>query len=319
MDRHPPRRAAVGALTLVLMVAGCSSSGEDPAAAVSAVATTTQIGDWVREVGGDAVSVTQILQPNTDPHDYEPRPDDVTETAAAQLVFANGDNLDSWVTEIVAQSGSDASVVDLGSSVPVKRAGESSGAEASEFDPHWWHDPRNAVAAVRQIQRRLQAVDPADARSFADNADDYVARLRALDQGIQGCIDEIPRADRVLVTDHDAFGYFADRYGLRVIGTVIPSQTTQAQPSAKDVAELSDLIEAEGVRAVFPESSVSPDLARAIAEQTGASADYTLYGDTLGPADSPAATYLSMEEANADAIVQGLTGGARGCEIPGLK
>src|SRR5262249_26208182 len=122
-------------------------------------------------------------------------------------------------------------------------------------------------------------------------------------------------AERKLVTDHDAFGYFARRYGIDVIGAVIPSQTTQAQPSAKDVGELIELIEREGVKAVFPESSLSAKVADAIASQTGASADYTLYGDTLGPEGSPGATYLGMEAANADAMVRGFTGGERGCRL----
>ena len=112
------------------------------------VATTTQIGDFVREVGGDAVAVDQILQPNTDPHEYEPRPSDVVATAEAELVFASGDELDEWIGEVVSDSGSDARVVDLGAAVPERLPGESSGEEASRYDPHWWHDPRNAEAAV---------------------------------------------------------------------------------------------------------------------------------------------------------------------------
>ena len=202
------------------------------------VATTTQIGDWVREVGGGAVSVDQILQPNTDPHEYEPRPSDVEAAAGAKLVFANGDNLDRWIGQVVSDSGSDAAIVDLGAVVPERLPGETSGAEASKYDPHWWHDPRNAEAAVREIERRLTAADPAHRREFDRNAAAYLGRLRRLDAGIARCIDAVPAAERKLVTDHDAFGYFAHRYGIDVVGAVIPSQTTQAQPSAKDVSEL---------------------------------------------------------------------------------
>jgi zinc/manganese transport system substrate-binding protein len=127
-------------------------------------------------------------------------------------------------------------------------------------------------------------------------------------------MNAVPAARRKLVTDHDAFGYFADHYGIEVVGAVIPSQTTQAQPSAKDLAALAKLIEREQVKAIFPESSLSPKVAEAIASQTGASADYTLYGDTLGPAGSSGATYLTMEAANANAMVRGFTGGRRGCQ-----
>ncbi len=131
-------------------------------------------------------------------------------------------------------------------------------------------------------------------------------------------MDTVPAEQRKLVTDHDAFGYFAKRYGIQVVGAVIPSQTTQAQPNAQDLTNLANLIRGEQVKAIFPESSLSPKLAQTIASQTGASSNHTLYGDTLGPADSSGDTYLHMEEANADQMVKGFTGGHGGCQIQGL-
>jgi len=302
-------------LIALLLIAGCGSADSDSEGKLPVVATTTQIGDWVREVGGDAVSVDQVLQPNTDPHEYEPRPSDVEAAASAKLVFVNGDNLDSWIDQVVSDGGGDATIADLGAVVPERLPGEGSGEEASKYDPHWWHDPRNAEAAVREIERQLIAADPAKKGEFQRNADAYLARLRKLDSGIAACIDAVPPSRRKLVTDHDAFGYFTNHYGIDVVGAIIPSQTTQAQPSGKDLSELIGQIESENVEAVFPESSLSPKVADAIARQTGASADYTLYGDTLGPADSDGATYLQMEQANADAIVRGFTGGSRGCRL----
>jgi zinc/manganese transport system substrate-binding protein len=299
-------------LAAVALLAGCGGSSSD-GGGLDVVVTTTQIGDWIGEVGGDAVSVHQILQPNTDPHEYEPRPSDVANTAGAKLVFINGDNLDQWMDQVVSDGGSDAKVVDLGTVVPERLPGESSGAEASRYDPHWWHDPRNAEVAVGEIERQLVAADASKKAEFERNADAYLGKLRTLDASIATCIDSATPAQRKLVTDHDAFGYFANRYEIEVLGAVIPSQATQAQPSAKDLSELIALIEREGVKAVFPESSLSAKVAETIARQTGASADYTLYGDTLGPADSDGATYLSMEKANADAMVRGFTGGAHGC------
>jgi len=128
----------------------------------------------------------------------------------------------------------------------------------------------------------------------------------------------VPAPQRKLVTDHDAFNYFARHYGITVVGAVIPSQTTQAQASAGAVAKLASLIKAEHVRAVFPESSINAKLADALARETGAKSNYTLYGDTLGPAGSPGATYLAMEQHNADSMVRGFTGGRLGCSISGL-
>jgi zinc/manganese transport system substrate-binding protein len=313
-----PRRGtalATAALAAALLVAGCGGSDGGGDGRVAVVATTTQIGDWVDEVGGEAVSVDQVLQPNTDPHEYEPRPSDVAAAAGAGLVFASGDDLDDWIDQIVSDSGSDATVVDLGAGVPERLPGESSGEEASRYDPHWWHDPRNAAAAVREIARRLSAADPAHRRLFQRNAREYLRRLGRLEAGIVNCFDRIPPAQRKLVTDHDAFGYFARRFGIDVVGAVIPSQTSQAQPSAKDVSELIDLVEREDVRAVFPESSLSAKVAEAIARQTGASSDYELYGDTLGPADSSGATYLQMEAANAMAMASGFSDGRVECQL----
>jgi ABC-type Zn uptake system ZnuABC Zn-binding protein ZnuA/ABC-type Mn2+/Zn2+ transport system permease subunit len=311
-----PALAAAGLVALVLFGASCGGSGSSSDdGGLDVVATTTQIGDWVREVGGGAVDVHQILQPNTDPHEYEPRPQDVEATFGAALVFANGDNLDQWIGDVVSESGTDARVVDLGAAVPERLPGESSGDETSRYDPHWWHDPRNAEAAVREVEHRLAAADPAGKAEFERNADAYLAKLKALDAGIARCMDTVPSTERKLVTDHDAFGYFADRYGIAVTGAVIPSQTTQAQTSAKELSELADTIEAERVKAVFPESSLSSKVVDAIASQTGASADHVLYGDTLGPADSDAATYLEMEAANANAMVSGFSDGRDRCRV----
>jgi ABC-type Zn uptake system ZnuABC Zn-binding protein ZnuA/ABC-type Mn2+/Zn2+ transport system permease subunit len=317
------RRTAVavaGAALLAALAAGCGSGsgGDAGPGQVKVIATTTQIGDFARTVGGDRAKVVQLLKPNTDPHDYEPRPSDVRETAGADVVFESGDGLDHWMGDVIKQAGGEPTVVDLGARAPVKVPGESEGAEASRYDPHWWHDPRNAQSAVVAIRDSLSKANPGAKEVYARNADAYLAKLRALDRGIAACVDRVPAPQRKLVTDHDAFNYFAGRYGITVVGAVIPSQTTQAQASAKDVAALSKLIRREGVKAVFPESSINPKLARAIASQTGATSDLTLYGDTLGPKGSSGATYLSMEQANADAMARGFTGGAERCTIPGL-
>ena len=316
--RHAALVAAIAAIA-VAALAGCGGSGGAAGPGqVKIVATTTQIADFARAVGGDRAKVVQLLQPNTDPHEYEPRPSDVRATTGAQVVLENGDNLDRWMKDIVKQAGGDPVIVDLGTRVPVKLTGEQSGPEASRYDPHWWHDPQNAQAAIAAIRDTLADANPSARTTYTRNASHYLAKLRALDRGIAACLERVLPAQRKLVTDHDAFNYFAHRYGVDVVGAVIPSQTTQAQPSARDVAHLTQTIRREGVKAIFPESSINPKLAQAIARQTGATSDHTLYGDTLGPAGSAGATYLSMERANANAMVQGFTAGAQTCTIPGI-
>lgn len=320
--RRSSRRPVALACVLLAgaVAAGCASSGGDDAGGrIPVVVTTTQLGDIVREAGGDEVSVTQILRPNTDPHDYEPRPDDVAAAARAAVVVVSGDDLDAWISDVLDAAGVGRQrVLDAGAGRPVRLAGERSGDQPSRLDPHWWHDPLNVVFAVRRIRAALVAARPEAAAALRRSARAYERRVRRLDAGIRACFARVPRARRRLVTDHDAFGYFARRYGIRVVGAVIPSQSTRAQPSAGDLSDLAATIRRQRVRAVFPESSLSPRLARAIARETGASARLTLYGDTLGPKGSAGGTYLGMERANADAMARGFTAGRRGCAIGGL-
>jgi len=297
--------AAVTLGTVLLVAAGCGVASGGSNGKPTVVATTTQLGDWARAVGGDAVSVHQILRPNTDPHEYEPRPADVVRTAGAAVVFESGEGLDDWMDKVVSEGGGHPKVVVLARSV----------VDGHDNDPHWWHDPVNAEAAVKTIRAALAAAEPSRKRLFQERAGRYLERLRRLDAGIRACVDRVPPAERKLVTDHDAFGYFAGRYGIRIVGAVIPSQSTQAQPSAGETARLIRLVRREHVRAVFPESSLSPRLADAVARATGASSDSTLYGDTLGPAGSSGSTYLRMEAANASAMVRGFTGGKVRCRI----
>lgn len=317
-----PAAAAAALAAFVLGMAGCGSGDRGPGAAASegaprpigVVATTTQLGDIVRAIGGDAAEVTQILKPNTDPHDYEPRPDDVRAAARAGLVVQSGQGLDHWMDDVVSEAGGSPAVI----VVEDRLKHLLPGTEGSRYDPHWWHDPRNVEAVVPLLRNALAKANPAARATYAANAAAYLEKVRALDAGIERCFARVPPAARKLVTDHDAFGYFARRYDIRVVGAVIPSQTTQAQPSAGALADLARLIRRERVRAVFPESSLNPKLVKAIADRTGATAAYELYGDTLGPEGSDAATYLTMERHNADAMLRGFTGGARGCEIAGL-
>jgi len=305
-----PRRrravAAAGAAAAVALALGaCGSSGSGAAdGRLKVVATTTQLADFTREVGGDRVDLTQLLRPNTDPHEYEPRPRDVLDVAKADVVVRNGGEIDAWLGNVVEQAGGAATVVDAGAGRPY-----------AADEPHWWHDPRNAEYAVGRIRAALTRADPADGPVFARRADAYLRRLRTLDAGIARCMASVPPAERVMVTDHDAFGAFAARYGVTVVGAVIPARTTQAQPSAGELSRLAKVIRREHVRAVFPETSVNARLAQAIARQTGASARYDLYGDSLGPKGSDGATYVASEIHNADAMLRGFTGGARGCRI----
>lgn len=298
---------AVAAITL--LIAACGSDPAGGGGRVAVTATTTQIADLARNVGGKRVEVTGMLAPNSDPHEYEPRPGDIKSLADAKLVLRSGGDLDEWLDGAIDSAGGDARVVTLIDSV--ERIGE-----GKKTDPHWWQDPRNAELAVTAIRDALSKADPAGRAEYAANATAYLDRLRELDRAVASCIGAVPAAQRKLVTTHDALGYYARRYGIEVIGTVIPSLSTQGQPSAGETAKLIDTIRRAGVNAIFAESSVNAKVEQAIARETGAKVGRPLWADTLGPKGSDGATYLQSIAANTRALVAGFTGGARSCELP---
>ena len=293
-------RLAATMLALCAPLAACGEESAGGGDALHVVATTGQAADFARVVGGERVHVTGLLAPNADPHAFELRPDDVRELSDAKLVVRSGGELDEWLEEAIDGAGGDAEVIALADSV----AGD---------DPHWWQDPRNAVSAVGALRGALAAAHPDGADSFRRAAGAYVERLRRLDREVARCIAEIPPARRTLVTTHDALGAYARRYGLRVVGTVIPSRSTAGQPSAGEVAALVATIRRERVQAIFPERSVAPDIEDAIARETGARVGRPLWVDTLGPDGSDGATYVDSIASNTAAIVEGLSGGATTC------
>lgn len=298
-------------LTLVvatLALAGCTSDPGAGGGRLAVVATTTQVGDFVHAVGGDRVHVTQILEPNADPHQYEPRPSDALALGHAKVVFRSGGDVDEWLDQIVEQVGTGARVVTLSDSVHT-----SPGQDGKGIDPHWWQDPRNAESAVAAVRDTLTRADPAGRATYRRNAAAYLARLRRLDSSIRGCIARVPPDQRKLVTSHDALGYYTRRYGIALIGAAIPSRSTEAQPSAASVQRLVALIKREHVKAVFPEESVSRKLEQAISREAGATLGRPLWADSLGPAGSSGATYIDSLVSNTEAFVRGFTGGRVSC------
>ncbi len=184
-----------------------------------------------------------------------------------------------------------------------------------EVDPHWWQNPRNAIVATDAIRDALIKADADGRDTYTKNAGAYVAKLRELDDAIDACMRRIPAAKRKLVTDHDALGYYADRYDIDVIGTVIPALSTQAQASAGEVARLVRTIRSAGVTTIFPESSANPKLTRAIARDAGATVGPALYADTLGPQGSPGATYIGSLRFNTQALAAGFSGSDTSCPL----
>lgn len=297
--------SGLGLSWLIMLAAACGGGGSEEGAnggRLKVVATTVQAGALAKAVGGDLVSLTTLVGPGVDPHEFEPAPDDLKTIGKAKLVLRNGIGLDDWLDPIIANANGSASIVTITDGVRLRSAADS----PNDKDPHVWHDPMNDKIMVDNIAAALAAVDSADAATFKANADVYKQRLDAVDAQIRAIIDTIPPASRKMVTDHDAFGYFIDRYGLQLIGAVIPSSSTQAEPSAKGIAELEDTIRREHVKAVFSEGTADPKVARQVASDTGARLVDTLYGDSLGEPGSGQETVDGMLLFNAKAIADAL-------------
>ena len=327
MNRTPRRLAAAAAAAAVLLAAGCSADSNDAGAdgtgpsggpALAVVATTPEVADFVRTIGGADVAVTQIIKPNVDPHDYEPTPADIQAIGAAKVVVKNGVGLEEWLDQTIESSGFRGTVVDASQGVTLREGGHEEGEEEAEgehageeHDPHIWHNPRNAKIMVTGIEKGLAAADPAHAAAFAANLTAYTAKLDKLDADTEAAFAKLPAGQRKLVTNHDAFGYYVDRYRLEYVGSVIPSLDTSAELSARQLTDLVAKIKATGTKAIFTESSLPPKSAEAIAKQAGVKVvggEDALYGDSLGAEGTPQGTYIGAEEHNTRVIVTALGG-----------
>lgn len=285
-------------LTLAALAA-CSTPASSPATGgLSVVATTSLIGDAARQVGGSRVTVRVLLPIGADPHAYEPRPQDVTALSEARILLVNGFGLEATLEPWLANAAHILTVSDGITPLPFAK-------EEGGVDPHVWQDPNNVIVWTRNIAEAFAQADPAGADEYRADAEAYVQQLIALDAWVREQVAQIPAANRKLVTDHNNFGYFAARYGFTQVGEVIPSVSTGAAPSAKELAALEDAIRASGVKAVFVGSTVSPDLSRRVADDTGVQL-VPLFTDSLSRAGGGAESYLELIRYNVTAIVAAL-------------
>lgn len=300
-----PRGALLIACLAALLVAGCSTPGGDRGPGgegLRVVATTTQVADLAVNVGGDRVQVTSLLKPGIDAHDYEPSPADLEVIARADLVLQNGVGLEEWLADTIESSGYDGPVVDTSQGVALRQV-------EGEPDPHIWQNPRNAERMAANIERGLATADPAAAAAFEANLAAYTRRLEALDAEVERQIDSL--ANKKVVTNHDAFGYYIDHYGLELVGSVIPSFDSSAELSGRDIRDLVAKIKTTGVKAIFSETSLPPRAAETIGREAGVrvvTGEDALYGDGLGPPGSDGDTYLKMIRHNTRTIVSNLSG-----------
>lgn len=341
----------LSALTLTVLLASLAACAGVPAPAEPAaaptdnaavageklkvVATTTIVGDVVRQVAGDAVDLSVLLPPGADPHGFQPKPQDVALIANADLVFINGLQLEEFLDRLIASAGGSARVVSVSDGIEAMagqghehegevHADEHSGeadatpAPAEEpqhegeeehhhggIDPHVWMDPNNVSIWTRNIAAALSEMDPANAATYRANAERYDQTLQALDAWVKEQVAQVAPENRRMVVDHDAFAYFTQRYGFETVGAVVPGYSTMSAPSAQELARLEDAIRSLGVKAVFVGSTVNPALAQRVAADTGTQLVF-LFTGSLSEPDGDAATYEDFVRYNINAIVEAL-------------
>jgi zinc/manganese transport system substrate-binding protein len=291
------------AAAVALMAGGIASRGRaEMQARLHAVATFSILGDLASNVGGEAMQLATLVGPNGDVHVYAPTPRDLKTVAAADIVCVNGLGLEGWLDRLIAASGSRAPVV-VASRGVTPRDNQAT-VRSLALDPHAWQSVANAKIYVANIRDGLIGAKPAEEKIYQANAAAYLGKLDMLDAEIKAAIERIPAARRKIITVHKAFGYFGDAYGIEFIAP--EGLSTDAQPSARDVAQLIEQIRREKIPALFMENIADPRLIQRIAEETGARIGGMLYSDALSLPDGPAGTYIAMMRNNVRELTRAL-------------
>lgn len=295
-------RTLLLALCAALALVGCGRPGPAGDGRLAVVTSISPLGDLIQQVGGDRVQVTTLVPKGADPHDFEPRPADVTAVARARLFLANGLNEEAYLDKLVKNAGSKAlRVVVLAQAIGPLQAGGLRYDPQTATNPHLWLSVTAARAYVRAIAGALGDADPAGAEQYRSRAAAYDQELAALDQSIAQQVAAIPPAQRKMVVQHDAWDYFCAQYGIQALPLL---SNPEAEPSAQDYARMVDLIRREQVHAVFGEVGFNPKLVEQLARDTGVRFISDLHDDTLG--DGATSTYIGMMRDNVRKIAEAL-------------
>jgi len=297
--------AGVGVL-LVLCVGpvGCGSAEADDDRP-TVVATTTMIEDLVRVIGGDEVNVVGIMKSGQDPHIYDVKPKDAQRIRQADLVLYNGLHLEATLLSIIEEHAGDKSSA-LAKQEGIEPLTGSVGLEVAA-DPHCWMDVKQYQLYAKKAAEALAEMDPDNAPLYRERAEAYIEQLEELDAWVREQFASVPERRRVIVTGHDAFAYYGRAYGIEVHGLI--GISTEQEPRPQDIEALKTLIRERGVRAIFPESSISgslKQLVQGVAQDTGAQVGDELYSDSLGAPDTDASTYIGMIRHNTQTMVEAL-------------
>lgn len=284
------------------------------------LAAESFIADMAQNVTGDRITVETLIPLGMDPHGFEPSPQDVAMIADSNVLIINGTGFEEWLQDVIDNTGGSRIVIDSTAGLtprdpkPGELAHEHDESDHDEVDnghhhdvdPHFWLDPISAIEYVENIRDGLIQADPEGAEFYTANANAYILQLKELDETIRKKVSVIPVEQRLLVTNHESFGYYADRYGFQIIGTIIPSVSTNSSPSAQQLAELVDHIKETGAIAIFMEPGTNTQLADQISSETGIKVIRDLYTHSITHKDGNAPTYIDMILWNTDQIIKSL-------------
>jgi len=292
-------------LSLLLTACGAPPTKSDGLPKVMAVESF--LADIAQNVAGERLQVATLIPIGLDPHAYQPTPQDVTLIAESQVLIINGAHFEEWLDKTLENAGGQRQVIEASAGLVSRQPSTAELIDPDHSgDPHFWLNPLNVIKYVENIRDGLTQADPAGKAIYNSNAEKYIAQLQELDGWIKTQVEQIPPQNRQLVTNHESFGYFADRYGFSITGTVIPSTSSEAAPSAQQMAALIDKIKQSGAKAIFLETGASPQLADQIAQETGARVVTDLYTHSITAPGGEAPDYIGMMKHNVALIVAAL-------------
>jgi ABC-type Zn uptake system ZnuABC Zn-binding protein ZnuA len=289
---------------LVALVGACSPATKSAISATPRVlATETFLGDIAQNVAGNRIKIETLLPATVDPHEFQPTPRDAVRITESQMLIVNGLGYETWMAKTLENLGGQRVIVVATKGLTPNP--DPSG-EHSDGDPHMWMNPLNVAQYAENIRDGLIQVDPSGKEIYTANTTAYIAKLKELDQWIKTQVAQIPPEKRLLVTNHDALGYFAQAYGFKIVGAIIPTVTTDASPSAQQMASMIDAIKNSGASAIFLDIGENQNLADQIASETKVKVVTDLYVESISSADGPAPTYIDMIKHDVTVIMDAL-------------
>jgi len=302
-------------ITLIFLLTACQPKVQPEIVGnkINILTAESFLADITQNVAGNRTKINMLIPLGLDPHAFQPSPQDVIKISECDLFIINGAGLEEWLDNVMPNVNGNCKIIEASAYLRTRESHEEEESTDEHHhegrDPHYWLDPLNVIKYVENIRDGLILLDPEGKEVYTKNTSAYITELNELNEWIKQQISVIPDERRLIVTNHESFGYFADRYGFRIIGTIIPSVSTGAEPSAQQMAELVDRIQNTGATVIFLETGSNPQLAEQISQETGVKVVSELYTHSLTEPNGNAPTYIEMMKFNVKAIVDTLNNG----------